>query len=183
MYSHVIDALSKSPNMQHVREADRFLRQFISLYVVENSTSKNVEDDLQSMLHELGLPCHAYSDGDDQPTILQMPSSISWNYKDKHHFPNQIRITGVMRGQVRQKLPVEAESLLHLKIKLASSSQRNPFQPNEIGYATVIDGYSRICDGENAERILQLMKGRLGGDTTNGANVVAYNAAISAWAR
>mmetsp|Transcript_2393 Transcript_2393/g.5266 ORF Transcript_2393/g.5266 Transcript_2393/m.5266 type:complete len:1033 (-) Transcript_2393:82-3180(-) len=183
MYSHVIDALSKSPNMQHVREADRLLRQFISLYVVENSTSTDKKDSVQSMLHELGLPCHAYSDGDDQQTILQMPSSISWNYKDKHHFPNQIRITGVMRGQVRQKLPVEAESLLHLKIKLASSSQRNPFQPNEIGYATVIDGYSRICDGENAERILQLMKGRLGGDTTNGANVVAYNAAISAWAR
>eukprot|EP00986_Skeletonema_menzelii_P005274 scaffold1888_cov146-Skeletonema_menzelii.AAC.5 len=186
MYSHVIDALSKSPKLEHVREADRLLRQFISLHVAENSalTCETNDGVLQSMLQELGLPLHKnYDDGDEQPTILQIPSAISWNYKDKHHFPNQIRITGVMRGQVRQKCPEEAESLLHLMIKLASTSQRNQFQPNEIGYATVIDGYSRICDGENAERLLQLMKGRFGGDTNNGANVVAYNAAISAWAR
>ncbi len=187
MYSHVIDALSKSPKMEHVIEADRLLRQFISLYVVENSTpTQEIHNDLQFTLHELGLPFHnnTTNDADKQTTRLSIPASISWSYKDKHHFPNQIRITGVMRGQVRQLRPVEAESLLHLKIKLASSSQRNPFQPNEIGYATVIDGYSRVCDGENAERILQLMKGRFGNDTNkNGANVVAYNAAISAWAR
>ena len=180
MYSHVIDALSKSQKMEHDSEADRLLRQFISLYVIENSTLTREKDELQSMLHELGLPFHTNNDSDGG---LSMPVSISWNYKDKHHFPNQIRITGVMRGHVRQLHPVEAESLLHLKIKLASSSQRNPFQPNEIGYATVIDGYSRVCDGENAERILQLMKGRFDDDTNNGANVVAYNAAISAWAR
>ncbi|KAL7433138.1 hypothetical protein ACHAXM_003445 [Skeletonema potamos] len=185
MYSHVIDALSKSPKMEHVSEADRLLRQFISLYVVENSTSiKGAHDDMQSTLLSLGLPFHdATNDIDEQSSRLSIPASISWNYKDKHHFPNQIRITGVMRGQVRQLRPVEAESLLHLQIKLAYSLQRNPFQPNEIGYATLIDGYSRTCDGENAERILQLMKGRLGDDTYNGANIVAYNAAISAWAR
>lgn len=192
IYSHVIDALSKSPKMEHVGKADRLLRQFISLYLAENSGS-TIQGDLQCKLQELGLPFHtSYNDIDEQTIILQMPSYISWNYKDKHHFPNQIRITGVMRGQVRQQCPIEAESLLHLKINLVAaaasittSQQRNMmFQPNEIGYATVIDGYSRICDGEHAERILQLMKGRFGNDTNrNGANVVAYNAAISAWAR
>ena len=180
MYSHVIDALSKSSKMEHVSEADRLLRQFISLYLLENHATENKnQNDLQSKLHDLGLP---HTTDSEKCIGLSMPPSISWSYKDKHHFPNQIRITGVMRGLVRQLCPIEAESLLHLKIQLASTLQRNLFEPNEIGYATVIDGYSRATDGENAERILELMKDRYG-DGTNGANVVAYNAAISAWAR
>jgi len=155
-------------------------------------------------------------------------STIQWNDHDHHHVPNQVRITGVMRGYARQGLARDAESLLHLMLDLSrkdlislfnnknlnddngrikscgnglSNGGANPavrdaksrnhflelktmFRPNEMGYATVIDSYSRNGDGTNAERILQLMKGQYGvGSNNNGANVVAYNAAITAWAR
>ena len=33
MYSHVIDALAKSPNLNHIVMADILLRQFILLYI------------------------------------------------------------------------------------------------------------------------------------------------------
>ena len=34
------------------------------------------------------------------------------------------------------------------------------FRPNDVGYTTVIDAYSRSRDGPNAERVLGTMKRR-----------------------
>ncbi|KAL7532746.1 hypothetical protein ACHAXR_004817 [Thalassiosira sp. AJA248-18] len=104
-----------------------------------------------------------------------------------------------MRGYARQCHPDGAESLLRLMISLSTlGGNKRMFRPNEVGFATVIDAYSRLHDGPNAERVLQLMKKRSfdkgaavddevlnkrGMARINGANVVAYNATISAWAR
>jgi len=214
MYSHVIDALAKSPNLHHVSKADALLRQFISLYI-EHYAYSNEKKDVVALLQELELHDPLPTKNEDsirlaskqQPLAssalrLKIPTNIEWNSKDNHHFPNQIRITGVMRGYARQSHPRGAESLLSLMVSLSSSlggNKKRMFRPNEVGFATVIDAYSRVHDGLNAERVLQLMKERsidtgaavvnnevlkeVAMTHLNGANVVAYNAAISAWAR
>ncbi|KAL7462328.1 hypothetical protein ACHAXS_002709 [Conticribra weissflogii] len=249
MYSHVIDALAKSSDLNHVQLADKLLRQFISIYLIhlwkknglENDSSKwnsvlgglelpAINDNTIASLNWSNLPCSESSNQFLTPSNMPPPSisTIQWNEHDNHHFPNHVRITGVMRGYARQGYARDAESLLNLMLHLSrvefsslfnndnrngvnskitpfgnclSAGSTNPavsdtksrkyfvdlktmFQPNEIGYATVIDSYSRNGDGPNAERILQLMKEQYGdGSNSNGANVVAYNAAITSWAR
>lgn len=250
MYSHVIDALAKSSVLNHLQMADILLRQFISICLVRHWQMNGLDIDCSkwnSVLGGLDLPpvsdsntltspkssnpnLSQISDPFLTPSTMPPPSisSIQWNDHDHHHFPNQVRITGVMRGYARLGLSRDAESLLHLMLDLSrkdlfsmfnnkklnddnggikfsgyglsdggakpavrDAKSRNHFldlktmfRPNEIGYATVIDSYSRNCDGPNAERILQLMKGQHDvGSNNNGANVVAYNAAITAWAR
>jgi pentatricopeptide repeat protein len=141
------------------------------------------------------------------PSSFEDPGGLRWNDGDRHHLPNHVRITGVMRGYARHSRPRDAERLLDLMMSLSSCSSSSGvvgdprdrdrrdratmFRPNDVGYATVIDAYSRAQDGPNAERILGMMKRRGGGrddddderGNGNRANVVAYNAAISAWAR
>ncbi|KAL9185869.1 hypothetical protein ACHAXT_003646 [Thalassiosira profunda] len=159
MHSHVVDALAKSPNVEHVRRADGLLRQFIGLYLGRQS----------DVAERVG--------GFEAEALPTVPGAIQWN-DDRHHVPNQIRITGVMRGYARQFHPKGAESLLNLMVSLsASGGNKGIFRPNEFGFGTVIDAYSRMDDGSNAERILRLMK------QNGGANIVAYNSTISAWAR
>ena len=172
MLSHVIDALAKSPRMEHVQLADTYLRTFIELYLVHNVQESVI---CQSSTDELLEQIR------ETPHHPQFTRNIRWNNADKHHFPNQIRITAVMRGYARQSNPKAAEALLYVMRNLSScpTFKQNMFmqifRPNAVGYATVIDAYSRVQDGVNAERILRLM-----GVTKN---VVAYNATISAWAR
>jgi len=138
---------------------------------------------------------------------LECPNGLCWNDKDRHHYPNMILITGVIRGYARSLRPIDAERLLNLMISLStsslapspppsSSSFSSMFRPNDVSYATVIDAYSRIHDGPNAERVLEMMKYRNDDNKVvvdddedddtrriNHANIVAYNATISAWAR
>ena len=186
MYSHVIDALARGAPGQVVR-ADVLLREFVALHVARESG------------------------GAGGPTAASFAPAIRWHDGDRHHFPNHVRITGVMRGHARHGRPAAAEALLDLMIALCSSPEaggddatggggggrRRLFRPNEVAFATVVDGYSRVPDGREAERVLERMKGRHCGNGSlvdekrrkrgmrrvNGANVVAYNAAISAWAR
>ena len=102
---------------------------------------------------------------------LECPNGLRWNDKDRHHYPSVIRITGVIRGYARSLRPIDAERLLNLMISLStsslapspppsSSSFSSMFRPNDVSYATVIDAYSRIHDGPNAERVLEMMKYR-----------------------
>ena len=140
---------------------------------------------------------------------LECPNGLCWNDKYRHHYPNMILITGVIRGYARSLRPIDAERLLNLMISLStsslapspssssSSSFSSMFRPNGVSYATVIDAYSRIHDGPNAERVLEMMKYRNDDNKVvvddddedddtrriNHANIVAYNATISAWAR
>ena len=93
-------------------------------------------------------------------TSLQRPHELRWNDKDRHHYPNMIRITGVIRGYARSSRPMDAERLLQLMISLSSTSSTlepspststsflSMFRPNDVSYATVIDAYSRIHDGD-----------------------------------
>ncbi|KAL7553923.1 hypothetical protein ACHAWF_017280 [Thalassiosira exigua] len=208
MYSHIVDALAKSPNLDHVSKADALLRQFITLYI-KDYADVNGGTDAMALTEMVQSPSPLPLNGESidlasagpprSPSIsLKIPDDIEWNDKDNHHFPNQIRITGVMRGYARQCHPREAEDLLGLMISLCSSGgDKRMFRPNEVGFATVIDAYSRMNDGLNAERVLEFMKHRHFGNGSpitveklkkgmvliNAANVVAYNAAISAWAR
>jgi pentatricopeptide repeat protein len=176
MLSHVIDALAKSPRMEHIQLADTYLRKFMELYLLHHNMQHSLASQpssMQKLLEQIRkAPHHS----------LFTRNVIRWINTDKHHFPNQIRITGVMRGYTRQSKPQAAEALLHLMRDLSSYHTSNRlqsymqiFRPNAVGYATVIDAYSRVQDGTNAERILRLMGGAI--------NVVAYNATISAWAR
>ncbi len=176
MLSHVIDALAKSPRMEDIQLADTYLRKFIELYLLHHNVQHSIASQpssMQKLLEQIReAPQHS----------LFTRNVIRWINTDKHHFPNQIRITGVMRGYTRQSKPKAAEALLHLMRDLSSyhalnrrQSYMQIFRPNAVGFATVIDAYSRVQDGTNAERILRLM-----GEATN---VVAYNATISAWAR
>ena len=214
MYSHIIDALAKSTNnVKHVQLADMLLQQhFISLYIANvyhnldvDTLLKEVEVDLvQSNEQQTSVTAiSGHIKEEEEDIMMKCANRIKWDYKDKHYFPNQVRITSVIRGYAQTLNPLGAESLLQLMISLSGSDDddnstdsrsfsRNKkqqqqqlqqiFHPNEVSYATVIDAYSRINDGVNAERILRLMKDTC---STNdgGANVVAYNAAISAWAR
>ena len=96
---------------------------------------------------------------------LECPNGLCWNDKDRHHYPNMILITGVIRGYARSLRPIDAERLLNLMISLStsslapspssssSSSFSSMFRPNGVSYATVIDAYSRIHDGPNADEI------------------------------
>jgi len=198
MYSHVVDALAKG-NLDQISKADALLRQFISLYILHHANASE-ENNYPLVVEELDPSQNKSS----APIIsLAPPNRIEWNENDTHHFPNQIRITGVLRGYAWQSDPEGAESLLRLMVALSLSGSlsggnntRRMFCPNEVGFATVIDAYSRVADGSNATRVLEMMKKRSfstgaclddtmtkGRPVVNGANVVAYNAAISAWAR
>ncbi|KAL3802257.1 hypothetical protein ACHAW5_007977 [Stephanodiscus triporus] len=220
MYSHVVDALARSTNPEHVRLADALLRQFVSLCVgrrrrdgrgddaVDDERDANArsDEDDASAEESVGIEEGARRRSSDRTIAkFKRPGALRWNDRDGHHFPNQIRITGVMRGYARLSRPRDAERLLDLMTSLSSSSSssssssasgvdrrdRAMFRPNDVGYATVIDAYSRSRDGPNAERVLGTMKRRGGGEADddddgrddNRANVVAYNAAVSAWAR
>ena len=175
MYSHVIDALAKSPNLNHIVMADILLRQFILLYINRVGRRKGVTaaaaaagvnhlDDASSQQDI--LPSEV------RPMLsLECPNGQCWNDKDRHHYPNMILITGVIRGYARSLRPIDAERLLNLMISLStsslapspsssSSSFSSMFRPNDVSYATVIDAYSRIHDGPNAERVLEMMKYR-----------------------
>jgi len=206
MYSHIIDILSKSKSIQHVELADTLLQQFIGLYIsnVIQNMDVNVllgmiDTDDDSSSHSDINTADAVVDQTNQHNLSNSPNRIKWNYQDHFEFPNQVRITGVMRGYAQTCTnPIKAEEFLNIMIELSNSygnnkdqgddrvggrtvnekeQRRNIFQPNEFTYATVIDAYSRIHDGTNAERILQLMK------VQNKPNVVAYNTAITAWSR
>jgi pentatricopeptide repeat protein len=209
MYSHVVDALAKSPNVEHVIAADALLRQFVSLCVGRRRGGGSAGGPAA----ENEMPRHRSSPPIDDcttgaaPSSFEDPGGLRWNDGDRHHLPNHVRITGVMRGYARHSRPRDAERLLDLMMSLSSCSSSSGvvgdprdrdrrdratmFRPNDVGYATVIDAYSRAQDGPNAERILGMMKRRGGGrddddderGNGNRANVVAYNAAISAWAR
>ena len=205
MYSHVVDALAKSPNVEHVVAADALLRQFVSLYVGRRRGGgvggPAVENEMPR--HRSSQPNHRSIDA--APSSFEEPGGLRWNDGDRHHLPNHVRITGVMRGYARHTRPRDAERLLDLMVSLSSDSPSSSsssagvvgdprdhatmFRPNDVGYATVIDAYSRAQDGPNAERVLGMMKHRGEGRDDDGrghgnrANVVAYNAAISAWAR
>jgi len=212
MYSHIIDILSKSKSIQHVELADTLLQQFIGLYISNVIQNMDVNvllgmiDADDSSSHSDNTIEDAVVDQTDQHDLSNSPNRIKWNYSDHFEFPNQVRITGVMRGYAQTCTnPIKAEELLNIMIELSNSygankeqgqdggvggrvsssgrtvnekeQRRNIFQPNEFTYATVIDAYSRIHDGHNAERILQLMKQQ------HKPNVVAYNTAITAWSR
>jgi len=217
MYSHVIDALAKSPNLDHIVMADVLLRQFILLYINRVDRRKGATAAAAAAAAAGVNLDDASSQQDRLPSevrpipSLECPNGLRWNDKDRHHYPNMIRITGVMRGYARSLRPIDAERLLNLMISLStsslapsppppppsssSSSFSSMFRPNDVSYATVIDAYSRIHDGPNAERVLEMMKYRNDDnkvvvvdedDNTrriNHANIVAYNATISAWAR
>ena len=45
---------------------------------------------------------------------FKRPGTLQWNNRDGHHFPNQIRITGVMRVYARQSHQRDAKRLLNL---------------------------------------------------------------------
>ena len=215
MYSHVIDALAKSPHLYRIVLSDILLRQFIILYInrmdckgtaaaaaaaAAADVNLNNDDDDDAVSQQVML-----SNEQLRPiiTTLQRPHELRWNDKDRHHYPNMIRFTGVIRGYARSSRPMDAERLLQLMISLSSTSSTlaspstsssflSMFRPNDVSYATVIDAYSRIHDGPNAERVLEMMKCRNNykvvddkDDTRriNHANIVAYNATISTWAR
>jgi len=213
MYSHIIDILSKSKLIHHVELANTLLQQFIGLYIsnVIQNMDVNVllgmigtDDDNESVAESSSAS--EGKEGTVTPVktkhdLSNSPDRIKWNYQDHFEFPNQVRITGVMRGYAQTCTnPIKAEELLNIMIELSNNygnnrdqgqdgvvvsgravnekeQRRNIFQPNEFTYATVIDAYSRIHDGHNAERILQLMKQQ------HKPNVVAYNTAITAWSR
>ncbi|KAL3807421.1 hypothetical protein ACHAXA_011552 [Cyclostephanos tholiformis] len=237
MYSHVVDALARSTNVDHVRVADALIRQFVSMYLSRLDDGYNVafgrtrgaleyappssrggrlrpssssSSSSSSSLSRFSRHHPSYPPSTATTPSFECPGILRWNDGDVHHFPNQIRITGVMRGYARHYRPRDAERLLDLMISLSSSSSSSStspvvdvvdrskmmslFRPNDVGYATVIDAYSRVHDGPNAERVLGMMKRRAddnddddiaadGERGINRANVVAYNAAISAWAR
>ena len=217
MYSHIIDILSKSKSIQHVELANTLLQQFIGLYISnviqnmdvnvllgmidDNDGNDDEEESFSPSEDEKGtVVTQVTTDLSNQHDLSNSPNRIKWNYQDHHEFPNQVRITGVMRGYAQTCTnPIKAEELLNIMIELSNSygtnkdqgqdgvggravnekeQRRNIFQPNEFTYATVIDAYSRIHDGCNAERILQLMK-----QQNKLPNVVAYNTAITAWSR
>ncbi|KAL3760968.1 hypothetical protein ACHAWU_009647 [Discostella pseudostelligera] len=200
MYSYAIDALAKSPKLEHVQLADAYLRMLIELYLLHNMQNSlacqpsvmQLLDQIRGAPHQLATNTTTPMDEDNESSTttqskITVQSSrrfvraIRWNKYDDHRLPNHIRITGVMRGYARQSKPKAAEALLNLMIELSScptlcrQQYMQIFRTNAVGYATVIDAYSRMHDAVNAERILRLM-----GFATN---VVAYNATISAWAR
>lgn len=193
MYSHVIDACAKSSDRDHVSYADILFRQFATLHIdqLANGGGDRDEVPLCDVPRAEGEPRQRRR---EPPT---RPGTILWVEKDRHHFPNVIRATAVMRGYARHKQPVKAESLLNLLIHLSARGHQGKFRPNERSYATVIDAYSRCSDGPNAQRILEMMKRRsfrtgvpleaseLPSDMKmiNAANIIAYNATIAAWAR
>ena len=193
MYSHVIDACSKSSDSDHVSYADVLFRQFVALYIDQLANGGGDRDEVP--LCDVFRPEKEFRQ--QRRELLTRPGTILWVEKDRHHYPNVIRATAVMRGHARHKQPVEAESLLDLLILLSAKGHQGKFRPNERSYATVIDAYSRCSDGPNAQRILEMMKRRsfrtgvplkaseLPSDIKmiNAANIVAYNATIAAWAR
>jgi pentatricopeptide repeat protein len=166
MYSHVIDALAKSPHLYHIVLSDILLRQFIILYInrmdckgtaaaaaAAADVNLNNDDDDDAVSQQVML-----SNEQLRPiiTTLQCPSGLLWNDKDRHHYPNMIRFTGVIRGYAQSSRPMDAERLLQLMISLSSTSSTlepspstsssflSMFRPNDVSYATVIDAYSRI---------------------------------------
>ena len=193
MYSHVIDACSKSSDSDHVNYADLLFRQFATLYIEHLSNGGGDRDEVTNcdVVRAKG------NFRGQRRELLTRPDTILWVDKDRHHYPNTIRATAVMRGYARHKQPAEAESLLNLLILLSAKGHQGKFRLNERSYGTVIDAYSRCSDGPNAQRILDMMKRRsfrtgvpleaskLPSDIKiiNAANIVAYNATIAAWAR
>lgn len=172
MYSHVIDALAKSPNLNHIVMADILLRQFILLYINRVGRHKGVTAAATTLMMHQANKTYYHQRFDQCPMLsLECPNGLCWNDKDRHHYPNMILITGVIRGYARSSHPIDAERLLNLMISLStsslapspsssSSSFSSMFRPNGVSYATVIDAYSRIHDGPNAERVLEMMKYR-----------------------
>ena len=53
------------------------------------------------------------------------------------------------------------------------------FRPNDMGYTTVIDAYSRSRDGLNAERVLGTMKRRGVGEVDDDEHIIRNISKVS----
>ena len=104
MYSHVVDALAKSPNVLHAVAADALLRQFMSLHVGRHGPTV-----------EKGMPWHCSTLDDDRPTDAAPsspfgdPGGLRWNDCDRHQLPNHVWITGVMREYALHSRPRDTD--------------------------------------------------------------------------
>ena len=121
MYSHVVDALARSTNPKHLHLADALLRQFVLLCVgCHNGNSDGAVDDViarseeDDTLAELAGMEEVQRLSDRTITKFKHSGALQWNDGDGHHFPSQIRITGVMRVYARQSCQRDAEGLLNL---------------------------------------------------------------------
>ena len=151
----------------------------------------------------------ARSDEDDAPAELvgmeeaqrlsdrtirkfKRPGTLQWNNRDGHHFPNQIRITGVMRVYARQSHQRDAKRLLDLIV----GKVREGTGPRDGGSScqTIAPAQAKISSSrsaaENAERLLCKMWNEHDCCRTNDGrrrsallpDVVMYSAVISPYA-